>query len=390
MRLVITSGGTAGHIYPALAVAHELQRTGHEVAFAGTPAGLEARIVSQEDIPYHPFTAAGFDRARPWTLVTSTARIAASTLRARAWLKALRPNAVAGFGGYVSIPVGLAASQLGIPLLIHEQNSAPGMANRFLAKRANAVALTYGQAASHLAPRVPPVVTGNPVRSTLLDVDKLAARASFDIPQDALVLLVFGGSQGARHLNEALASLAPQLLTRPTLHILHLTGPRDYNMVVDTLGAAQVGGAGEGLDASSAAKRGLSEQTHPSLAPPTCWHPIAYCDRMGDAYAAADAVVARAGATSLAEIAALGLPALLVPYPYATDDHQTTNAKALVDAGAALMVPDAQLDTPLFSQALDQLLDNPGLRAHMAQTVRSFGAVDATQAITNMLLQIAK
>ncbi|MDR0347347.1 MAG: undecaprenyldiphospho-muramoylpentapeptide beta-N-acetylglucosaminyltransferase, partial [Coriobacteriales bacterium] len=301
MRIAITGGGTAGHINPALAVAQELRSYGHEVSYAGTPQGLEARLVPREGFPFVSFEAAGFNRRKPLTLITSSAKIAASSLRARRWLATFKPSAVVGFGGYVSIPVGLAASQLKIPLAIHEQNATSGMANRFLAKRAQLIALSYESAAREFNTNATVEVVGNPVRSSLLEQDGPSARAAFGLPAEATVLLVFGGSLGARHLNEALVACAERLLSLERLHVLHVTGTRDF----------------EQTEAAIARIPQAKER----------WHLIDYCDRMGEAYAAADAVLSRAGATTLAEISALGMPALLIPYPHAAADEQATNAR---------------------------------------------------------------
>ncbi|MDR1713199.1 MAG: glycosyltransferase, partial [Coriobacteriales bacterium] len=169
MRFVISGGGTAGHVNPALAVAQALRQEGHEVHYAGTPSGMEARLVTNDGFAYQPFNVAGFNRAKPLTLLTSSAKVANSARQARSWLAELQPDAVAGFGGYVSIPVGWAASRLQIPLLIHEQNSAAGLANRFLARRAHAVALTYDAAKSKLRTNGRLQLTGNPVRAALLE-----------------------------------------------------------------------------------------------------------------------------------------------------------------------------------------------------------------------------
>ncbi|MDR3314931.1 MAG: UDP-N-acetylglucosamine--N-acetylmuramyl-(pentapeptide) pyrophosphoryl-undecaprenol N-acetylglucosamine transferase [Coriobacteriales bacterium] len=416
MRFVISGGGTAGHVNPALAVAQGLQTRGHEVFYAGTPSGMEARLVAANEIPYEAFSAAGFNRSKPWTLLTSGLKVARSTSKAQRWLSELKPDAVAGFGGYVSIPVGLAAVRLGIPLLIHEQNSALGMANRYLAKRAQAVALTYEAAASGLSTSGSIEVTGNPVRPSLKEATRASGRAFFGLPQDARVLFVFGGSLGALHLNKAVAQLAPQLLERKDLHVLHSTGQRDYTLIREQLvplgltrelgqiqasavvagdkplsqetaeGSALSHGASEGEPLAHDATEGGS-LSHDATPPPR-WHLIEYCDRMGEALAASDLVLARAGATSLAEISALGIPALLVPFPYATDDHQTTNAQTLVAAGAARMVSDAELDEPIFAETLISLLDNPQERTRMAQASSALGAHDAAAALIDLLLRI--
>ena len=162
MKVVLSGGGTAGHINPALALADVLRDRGHEVVFAGTPTGVEVRLVAQAGITFVPFEAAGFDRQAPWTLVTSTLKILGSARKAKRWMKEISPDVVVGFGGYVCIPVGLAAESLGVPVVVHEQNSVMGMANKFLAKRAASVALTYEVAGKDVADASKLVVTGQP------------------------------------------------------------------------------------------------------------------------------------------------------------------------------------------------------------------------------------
>jgi UDP-N-acetylglucosamine--N-acetylmuramyl-(pentapeptide) pyrophosphoryl-undecaprenol N-acetylglucosamine transferase len=280
---------------------------------------------------------------------------------------------VIGFGGYVSIPVGLAASWLKIPLLIHEQNSAAGLANRFLAKRADTIALTYAQAGTALGQRLVGAsskrgallhLTGNPVRSALLGASRDQARQSLGLPTDARMLLVFGGSLGARHINQALLDQAEELMALPDLHVFQISGAKDYDSV-----------------------RAKLDQL-PSFA--ERWHLQGYCDRMGEVLTAADVVVSRAGATSLAEISAIGVPALLVPYPYATDDHQTSNAQAMVTAGAALMIPDDELDSPHFLELLMKLLNSGELRVTMAQAAKGLGSANATAAVVDLALEMAQ
>jgi UDP-N-acetylglucosamine:LPS N-acetylglucosamine transferase len=474
MKLVIASGGTAGHIYPALAVAEELRRRGHTPLFTGTPGGMEARLAPAEGIAYQAFASTGFDRARPWTLLTSSLRLALSTRAARRWLFRESPAAVAGFGGYVSVPVGRAATQLGIPLLIHEQNSAAGWANRYLAKHAQAVALTYEDARLALAlnPSATVTITGNPVRRTLLEASRADARTQaremfrlkLGIPASALVLLVFGGSQGARHINSAVVALHSKLMALANLHIIHITGPKELARVEAAFAAVQPEKdvafvAGEGAASVVAAphrNKGVIPESAPSssdrLEPTSSqssklkpvpflrnrkatplsaaslshlsgaaaadsehssdaaaagagrpfgsvssgassvrrWHLIGYCDEMASAYAASDIAVARAGAGSLAEIETMGLPALLVPYPYATNDHQSANARSLVEAGAAIMVQDCELDTEKFATALLGILTDIPRQLNMQQAARALAGANSAAAVADMLLGIAR
>ena len=351
-------------MYPALTVAEQFAVGPDAVTFVGTPDGLEARIVPAAGVAFRPLAASGFDRARPWTLVTSSLRIAASTLRAWRWLGAERPDAVVGFGGYVSIPVGLAAAARRVPLVLHEQNSVPGIANRFLSRFAAAVAVTYQESASRLAHPDRAVLTGNPVRRAVLDASRDAGRQALGLAAEAPVLLVFGGSRGARHLNTALLGLRDRLVAIPDLEIIHVAGKAEASSVCAALYKA--GGDCGGR-----------------------WRVLEYLDDMGSALAACDLVVARAGATSIAEITALGLPSVLIPYPFATDDHQTKNAQALVAHGAAEVISDADLDGQRFGDVVVGLLGDEEARATMSAASRALGRPDAAARVADLARSFA-
>ncbi|OUO90071.1 undecaprenyldiphospho-muramoylpentapeptide beta-N-acetylglucosaminyltransferase [Gordonibacter sp. An230] len=365
MLAVLSGGGTAGHINPAIALSEELVGRGWDVRFAGTPTGVEARLVEQAGIPFTSFEARGFDRAHPLTLPKALAVIQKSTRLARAWFDEVRPDVVVGFGGYVCIPVARAAEQRGIPVVVHEQNSVMGMANRYLAKRAAAVCLTYERAAEALSAdaRSHVVVTGNPVRTSVLEATRFEGRVAFGVPGDALMLLVTGGSLGARHLNQAVVGRKEMLLSHPDLHVVHVTGPKELDAVTEAL-------------ALSPEEEGR-------------WHLMGFTDRMGEAMAAADAIVSRAGATSLAEISARALPALLVPFPHATEDHQTMNARSCVEAGAAFMVADAEIDGPAFESALRVLVGDADVRGRMAEAARAQKAQDAAALLADAVERAA-
>ncbi|MEG1560975.1 MAG: undecaprenyldiphospho-muramoylpentapeptide beta-N-acetylglucosaminyltransferase [Raoultibacter sp.] len=363
MLIVLSGGGTAGHINPALALAEVLIQRGHTVRFAGTPQGVEARLVAQAGIEFKGFEASGFNRKHPLSLFSAVKKIAKSSTAARAWFEEIKPDVVVGFGGYVCIPVGRAARALHIPLVVHEQNSVMGMANTYLAKHAAAVALTYEVAGNALADTSKVLVTGNPVRRQVFDATRAEGRALLDIPENALLLLVFGGSLGARHLNTALVALKDRLLATENLYIVHISGPKEYDTVCQQLNLS-----------AQQAKR---------------WRVMGYQDHMGATMAAADMVVARAGATSLAEISALHIPALLVPFPHATGDHQTMNARAYTQRGAAVMVPDDQVETPAFAQELFGLLENPAARTAMQAAAETFGTQDAATKLADVVCAAA-
>ncbi|NPD31447.1 UDP-N-acetylglucosamine--N-acetylmuramyl-(pentapeptide) pyrophosphoryl-undecaprenol N-acetylglucosamine transferase [Eggerthellaceae bacterium zg-1084] len=345
MRVIVSGGGTAGHINPALSLAEELQARGHEVRYAGTPEGLERRLAAQANLDYEAFRARGFDRARPASLLRAVGLALGETRRARRWLSQVRADAVVTFGGYVCLPVGRAALAERIPLVVHEQNSVMGLANRYLAQRAQAVCLTYAAAGQGLSARGPVAVTGNPVRASVLSGSRAQGREMLGIPDDALILLVTGGSLGARHVNDAVCGLKGRLLSHEGLHVVHVTGPNELDRVRETLALTD-----------DEARR---------------WHLFGYQDHMGACMAAADAVVSRAGATSLAEISARALPALLVPFPHATADHQTANARSYVDAGCAFMVPDAEVEGERFAEWLFTLIESDEVRRQQAACARA-------------------
>lgn len=362
MKFVVSGGGTAGHINPALALAEILREGGHEVFFAGTPQGVESRLVPEAGIPFTSFTATGFNRSHPLTMIKALGNMFKSTEEAKKWLRIVKPDAVVCFGGYVCIPVGRAAHALAVPLVIHEQNSVMGLANKYLAKSADAVALTYEEAGSSLGSQEKQVVTGNPVRRAVLKATREEGRKLLGIDDGKFVLLVFGGSLGARHINSAVVGLKETLLSRKDLVVLHLSGPKEYEAVRDSLH----------LDEEEAKR----------------WKLFAYQDRMGEVLAASDAVVARAGATSLAEISARKLPALLVPFPYATEDHQTTNARSYVERGAAFLIADKDLDTPEFEELLLSLVDDADLRESMRRAAAGFATEEAAKRLADVVIGV--
>ena len=330
-----------------------------EVTYVGTPEGIEARLVPQAGIEFRSVRARGFDRSKPWMLLTSTMRIMVSAVRAWSWMGRERPDVVVGFGGYVCIPVSLAALARRVPLVLHEQNSVPGMANRFLGRWARAVAVTYPESVARLPRPEVAVVTGNPVRPAVLDADREAGRLALGLGAHDTVLLVFGGSRGARHINEAVVGASEHLMRVEGLRVVHVTGPAEAESVRALLAG------------------------HPETE--GRWRTYDYLDDMGSALAAADLVVARAGATSIAEITALGAPSLLVPYPYATDDHQTGNAATLVEHGAAAVVADRDIDSPVFVETLLSLLGDAAGRATMSAASRALGRPDAATHVARVV-----
>ena len=345
-------------------MADRLRADGHEVLFVGTPNGPEARLAREAGLVFHPMPARGFDRSKPLSLLRAIGQLSASALRTWFLLGRLRPHVVAGFGGYVSLPVGAAAFARRIPLVLHEQNSVPGMANRVLSRWACAVGVTYEDSAKRLRPGTRVELTGNPVRESILRAERARGRDLLDLPADAVVMLVFGGSRGARHINEAVVGLRGRLLADESVHVLHLTGRDEAAAVSEQL--VRAGGDDDGR-----------------------YRVIDYLEDMGSAIAAADLVLARAGATSIAEITAIGRAAVLVPYPYATEDHQTLNARDVERGGGAILVTDDELESERFADAVVSLLSDIEHRERMAEASRRLGIRDAAERLERLVLECA-
>jgi len=365
VKVLIAGGGTAGHVFPAIALAERLSaEPGVEVAFAGTSGGQEARLVPAAGFAFEVVEARPLRRELSVDALTAPLAAARSVAACRPLVE--RADVVVGMGGYVSLPVGLAAARAGRPLVLHEQNAVPGLANRVLARWARVVCLSFAEAGRRLPKRARAVVTGNPVRSRVLeaarDRERLAAAAAGELGLEPglRTLVIFGGSQGALRLNGAAAQAIPTLLARRSdLQVLLLTGPAHERAALGALGGcARV-------------------------------RVVGFLERMELAYAAADLVVARAGATTCAEVSVCGIPAVLVPYPYATGRHQDANARALERAGAAVVVPDAELTPERLAWVVLELLADPARLSAMARGMRSWSRPDAAEALAREVLSVA-
>lgn len=356
MRVAIAGGGTGGHIIPALAIADELKSAyGAEVLFIGTPRGLESRLVPQAGYPLSMIKVGQLNNVSLATRVRTLLDLPLGLIRCRELLRQFKPDAVVGVGGYASGPAMGAAILAGIPTLAFEPNAYPGLANRLVGKRVSAAAVNFTPAAKYFRNAQ---VTGIPVRGEFFHLPP----RPFGAPPH---LLVFGGSQGAHALNAAMPKIAPSLLAAvPGLSILHQAGVRHAEA---TLAAYQASGA-----------------------PPECWEVHVFLDDMPRRFAAADLVLARSGASTVAELAAAGKPSLLVPFPQAADDHQRKNAEAMAEAGAARMLLEKELTPEWLEQSLIGLLgDRPGLE-RMSEQARKLAVLDATKRIASMVQAIVK
>lgn len=373
--VLLVGGGTAGHVLPAVATAGALRRLRPDltVAFAGLPGSLEERIVRGTGETFLPIEAVPLPRRPSRDLFRLVPRLVRSLRAARSLLEREQVRAVVSFGGYVALPVSLAARRR-VPLVLHEQNSRPGLANRLASRAAERVAVTFASSAEQLRTHGRIHVTGNPVQERLRDLDVLArrpgARQRLGLDPSRPTLLVFGGSQGARSINRAVTGAAVGWRTLG-VQLLHVTGRLDHDEAV-----------GRWRDA------GVDPDGHRDVHGSPVVRVVPFLDDMADAYAASDVVIGRAGATSIAELAVLGLPAVLVPYPHATADHQQANADAVRRAGAALVLDDATLTPQSLIEAVWSVVGDPGRAAAMALAARAWGRPEAAEAVARLVLDV--
>lgn len=363
MRVIIAGGGTGGHVFPGIAIAEELREQGiaEEVVFVGTGHGLEARVVPREGYQLETLSGAGFVGKSVFRKAQAIWTLLRSFFEARAVLRRVRPHLVIGVGGYASFSTVLAAHFRNIPTFIHEQNAVPGLANRQLARFVDAIAVTYQESMPYF-PHEKTLLTGNPVRKNMLRVDRRSAQAVFQLDPERFTIFVFGGSGGARRINRAVVD-ALGLLTdiRDSIQFIHQTGEADHQETVEAY------------------------RTHGFTGVVV---PFVY--RMGEAYALADVVLCRAGATTLAEITAIGKPAVLVPYPHAASNHQELNARKLEDMGAARVMLDHELSGERLAELFRTLYLDERMRTAMARSAAAFGRIDAADRIVQFAMSLIR
>jgi UDP-N-acetylglucosamine--N-acetylmuramyl-(pentapeptide) pyrophosphoryl-undecaprenol N-acetylglucosamine transferase len=366
VRILIAGGGTAGHVFPAIAVARKLvDDHGADVAFLGTAAGLEARLVP----------AAGFDliemQAKPLLRKASLATLRAPFV-ALSSMRRCRPivqeaDAVLGMGGYVSGPPVVAAWRSKTPVVLHEQNAIPGLANRLASRVARVTALAFAEAAKAFPRRARTEVTGNPIRDVIATIPAERPRfaeeayAELDLERGRRTVVIFGGSQGALHIDRAAVGACTLLRERGDLQIVLLTGPAHHE----------------------ATKRGLPDAAALRV------RTLPFLDRMELAYSVADLVVSRAGATTVAEVAAAGVPSVLVPYPYATANHQEANARALQRAGGASVVLDDQLTAEVLAERIESMVDHEERLGSMSERATAWARPDAAAVVAGLVARAA-
>lgn len=363
MRIVITGGGTGGHIYPALAVAEALKDEPfiEELLYIGKESGMEQELVQAHGISFAGIAFSGMPRRLTPAFFRWLISLGGAIHKAGQLLDEVRPDVVFGTGGYVSAPVLMAAKLRRIPFVVHEPDAHPGLVNRLMGRWASGVTAAFAEANRLIGSRNF-YVTGNPIRGELGQLSKAEAlqRLRLDWPAEERVLVVTGGSQGARTINQAIIGALPYLVEQKGLRVIHQSGKTLYE-------EAKAEAAREGYD------------NHPAylLRP--------FFEDMAAVMACADLALCRAGSMSLSELYVCGIPSILVPYPFAAADHQRKNALASQQAGASVMIPDADLSVQTLTHTVQELLSQPEHLAQMKAAAHKLAHPDATAQIIKIL-----
>ncbi|MBC1499537.1 undecaprenyldiphospho-muramoylpentapeptide beta-N-acetylglucosaminyltransferase [Listeria weihenstephanensis] len=363
MKFVISGGGTGGHVYPALALIRAIKKRNPEAEFLyiGTEKGMESTIVRREGIRFEAIEITGFKRSLSLENVKTITRFFKGVTKSKALIREFAPDAVIGTGGYVCGPVVYAAAKLNIPTLIHEQNSVAGLTNKFLSRYADRVAICFEEVSdSFAAEKV--VFTGNPRASEVIGIEPGDVLTEYGLEKDKPTVLFFGGSRGARGINEAVEANLPKLSKR-SYQVLYVTGEVHYEKVQDKL-------------ADMALNPNISIQS--------------FIYDMPKVLHATTLVVSRAGATSLAELTALGVPSILIPSPYVTANHQEKNADSLAKKDAAVVILEANLTADRLLDEIDSIMNSPEKLAKMQYESQQLGVPDAADKLVDAVYEIMK
>jgi UDP-N-acetylglucosamine--N-acetylmuramyl-(pentapeptide) pyrophosphoryl-undecaprenol N-acetylglucosamine transferase len=366
VNVVIAAGGTGGHVFPALSLADTLVRD-HDahVRFIGSPDGQEATRIPAAGYRFDAVNAAPFVREVSMRAVKAPVIATRSMFACAPLVKGA--DVAVGLGGYVSVPPMLAARRAHVPIVLHEPNAVPGLANRLLARSATSVAIAFEDARGRIPGSARIETIGYPVRTSILDVPAHRAalieeaRSTLGLEPGRRTVMVTGGSQGALHLDQVVAAALPSFADRGDLQLLIVTGPGRES---------ELAGAAERAGAARVAV-------------------VPFLDRMELGYAAADLVVARAGATTISELAVCGLPSILVPYPHATEQHQDANAKEMVRVGASVLVPNDELTPEVFATTVLTLVDDPDRLATMGARATGWAKPDAADRFASLVAEAA-
>lgn len=364
MRVILTGGGTGGHIYPALAIAQGLlaRDAGIKILYVGIRDGMEARLVPEAGLAFSGISGKGLPRKLSLETIKVLGKSVKALWETKNILREFHPDLVVGTGGYVSGPVVLTAALFNIPTLLHEQNALPGITNRLLARVVRHVMVTFPESSRHFGVKKKIELVGLPVRPEIGKVSREIGARHFSLRPDRMTILVTGGSRGARTLNQAMTDVLENLVHNSEIQVIWATGKLTYEETINELD-----------------KRGIFWR-RPE------WHILEYLNDMPEALACSDLYIGRAGAASLAELMTAGIPSILIPYPYAAENHQEHNAQALVQAGAARIILDSELNGKRLYEEVNELISQPALLAKMGQAARALAQPQALNKIVELCL----
>jgi len=362
MRIVLTGGGTGGHLVPLVTVAKKFKEKNPETEFLflGPDGQLEGKIIGEAGIPMKKIPAGKLRRYFSFQYFLDVFKVPIGIIKSLWILFAFMPDAIFSKGGYATLPVVLVGWIYRIPVLVHESDATPGMANAFLSRFAERVAVSYPQAEKYFNEKKV-VVTGSPLREEITAGDVAAGRSRFSLSDSKKVLFIYGGSQGARNINNKILNILPELLHK--YQIIHQTGMENYEEVVKKAGELGIKAGREG------------------------YHPVAFVgEEIKDILAAADLVISRAGSSSIAEIAANGKPAIIIPLAVAANDHQRMNAYAIAKGGGCVVLEEDNLGENMLLRNIDEILGNEELRNKLSTNIRSFYQPDAAERIVEGIM----
>ncbi len=362
MRYIISGGGTGGHIYPGIAIAKEIlsNEPDAEILFVGTEHGLEGKLVPREGFDIKFIDVKGFKRKLSFDTFKTVGKLLKSFGSIRKLLKEFEPDAVIGTGGYVCFPVVFIAALKKIPTIIHEQNAFPGVANKVLARYVDAVAISFEEARPRFKGRARITLTGNPIRKDLFLLDRKKARENLGLAEDVPLVVIFGGSLGAEHINECVRDMINLHGSEITYNLILATGMKHYEKIMRDIKAPL----------------------------PDNIQVVPYIYNMGELLAAADLAVTRGGAITVSELSALGVPSILVPSPFVAENHQEYNARALEENGAAVVILEKDLTSDiLYKQILSLSQDKNSLKK-MSSNAGKLAITDAADKIYTMINEI--
>jgi len=365
MRVVLTGGGTGGHIYPAVAIGRQMlqNNSNTELLYIGTANGLESRIVPEQGIRFEAIEITGFRRKLSIDNVKTVIRFLKGTQRSKALLRQFKPDVVIGTGGYVCGPVVYAAAKLGIPTFIHEQNAIPGLTNQFLSRYASTVGVSFKESLHQFPKAKQTLYTGNPCATNVLRAKPGRGLAALGLPEGSKLVLIAGGSRGAKAINEAVVEIAPKLEEQKGVHFVFVTGEIYYSSTSERI-LERLGGEGKRLQ----------------LKP--------YLHNMAEVLADAALVVGRSGASSLAEMTALGLPSILIPSPNVTNNHQEANARSLEEGGAAELILEKELTGEVLLKRIMALMNDSGKLERMSEASMRLGMPDSAERIEAEIMRL--